>query len=227
MIHLHICIPPVQAPIGVSDSVKCGTLRSTVVRDTLTTQMVEPVLARGWTVAAFRMNWSRQTDEALQYTWDNIVSIRQEMDQAALQLPGLQLLVSAISATSSRLPKENRYRNSPGVAYWGALTQGMDTRSLIGFMQENSSGAQLKLQLQPFQKTKDHVCNALFTVVKDNMEGCVRRLVEEAQRRNHRDVGVMEPIVKLYVRGEKVKNFMLNTVLNLAAARFSVELLEM
>ena len=205
-------------------------LRSRPVCDILDRQILQPIVQNQWSVSAFRMTWPRVLD-ANRNIWDQIVLMRVELDRLVQQIPGALFLVSAINATSAQMKSgsETSYKIHPGIVYWLVSRQPItDQRSLCSHMNANNCGAMLKLVLQPYQTTEKDIRNALFSGVKDNMEGCVRRLVEESCSHCYGPAErLKEPLVKFYVAPDGPKDMLSQALNDLAAARFRAELLNL
>lgn len=201
-------------------------LKSQQVRTVLTAQLVRPVLANGWSISSFRMHWNKASPSAIHGIWAQIVEARAELDQLVRRVPGLLFFVSAINATNATLPDGQR-RVNPGLYYWVVSKETVDCRELALHMESNSVGAYLKIQLQPFQTTEKDISGSLCNAVKDNMSGCVRRLVEEAQAEEAQAEGSSkEAIVKFYVGKDGPSDMLPSVLSSLEKVRFHAELYE-
>ena len=176
-------------------------------------------------MSAFRMNWSKQDDNVTRNMWDNIVTLRERLDDLVQNVPGIAFFVSAINATHSltKTPVGTQhYKVFPGVAYWLVTYRPIaDRREFCTMLQDNDIGATLKLQLQPYQQSDREIRNALFAVVKDNMEGCVRRMVDTGA---NAVPGVPHPLVRLYNADDEFAQVLEPTLYELHMARFATEL---
>ena len=156
------------------------TLQSRQVRDALMSHFVRPALQAGFKVSAFRLSWFGQSTEHLSIVWDQVVPLRDQLDQKMKEIGGVIYFVSAITATTSGKKKDAPTQKRlvfPGVAYWLVSLANFSERDLFNHMQNNGLGATMKLLLQPFQQTEKDLANGLFQVLKDNMEGCVRKMI--------------------------------------------------
>ena len=204
-------------------------LRSQAVRSILAKNLVGPTVQNGWNVSAFRMGWIKQDDQGTRNLWDQIVQLRYDLDQLVQTLPGLVYFVSAVTATSSQqktnTSSSTNVKAHPGVSYWlVSHQQQTDSRQLYTVMHNNRLGANLKLQLQPYQQSEKQYCHALYNTVKDNMEGCVRRLFDASAR----TLSIpLEAIVKIIVADQEATPLLTEAVSQLGAVRFHAELLHM
>ena len=199
------------------------------VQQALTSSLIVPVLHQGWRVSAFRLSWIKQDDLAIQNIWDQIVQWRTMLDKMLSSIMGIRIYLSAITATQSTQSSKDtkaQYRVHPGMAYWVAADSTVfDERQMFSHMQGNRFGATMKPLLQPYQQSKADICNAAFTVVKDNVEGTVRRMVDASTEFClGTEAGEQHPIVKICVLDED--NVQLGKLAsdNLTAAKFPVQL---
>ena len=202
------------------------SLRSRPVRKILAEQIVGPVLERGWRVAAFRMNWQQHKETLNQNVWKAIVQLRTDLDSLVKKMDGILFFISAVTATQSLQTQSTsgsnvRYKIYPGVAYWLVTRDHIADALLYKHMQNNSLGAVLKLQLKHYQKTEKDICNALYLTVKDNIEGCVRRMVDGSA--NTLSSGP-QPIVKMYAAHDEPIDIVSSAAAQLHAARFHLEI---
>ena len=213
-----------QEIMGRESTQAASKLQSVPVRNILSKQIVAPVLNSGWSVTAFRMHWNKEQDAMVENIWDQILQIRASLDRLVQQLEGIVYFVSAINATNSALVDGQR-KVKPGVCYWIVLERALECRVFTQHMDSNSVGANLKLQLQPFQTTEKDLCSSIFNAVKDNMGGCVRRMVDEIQARSGDQT--KEAVVKVYVAEHGPKKLLSRTLSDLCSVRFFAELYEM
>ena len=223
------CHLQMAAPSSVA-TLPAFKLRSPPVCNILTQDLIQPVVENNWNVAAFRMHWPR-IDGSIQTLWDRIVPIRAELDELVKTIPGPLFIVSGIYATASysKTGPNAVCRVLPGVGYW-VVTKGpsLDSRSLCDHMNNNRCGATMKLVLQPYQTAEKDFRQALFNTVKDNVEGCVRRLVEDSRVYCYGPTERLgEPVVKIYVTKEGPRNRLSRVVRDLAAVRFRADLIEL
>ena len=87
----------------------------------------------------------------------------------------------------------------PGIAYWVIGDDTLDETALFRMMQDNQLGATMKLLIQPYQQSKEDLCTALYSTVKDNYDGCVRRMIDSALATMGQPAGSYS-IVKLWSR---------------------------
>ena len=219
-----------QMPVSTSKAVRpAEKLQSQPVCDVLIHDIIRPVQQNNWNVSAFRMNWSK-TGIGEQSIWDQIVMVRGELDKLAKTIPGGIFVVSAIGASFSPIKsgQKTSYKIHPFVAYWLVSKRMTDNRNLCEIMNTNNCGAQVKIMLQPYQTSEKDISNALFNVVKDNVAGCVRRLVEDSCQCYYGPSSRMqEPLVKIYVAKNGPITMLKQAVGNLSSVRFHADLLEM
>ena len=149
------------------------TLTSQAAKTVLVQSVIEPVLERGLKVSAVRLCWFGDDVQQLQPFWENIMSLREELDGILKETPGVPFFVSCLTATISGKKKRLTF---PGVAYWIASEKDTPVRSLFDRMQNNGLGAKMKLILQPYQESLDHVCQSMYTVAKDSVDGVVKKV---------------------------------------------------
>ena len=195
-------------------------LWSAPVRTILAKQIVAPLLDSPWKVAAFRMHWNKHPDSTVQNIWNQISQARAILDELVCQLDGIVYVISAINATTNSLPSGQR-RVRAGVYYWVVSKTAFDCRALTEHMESNTVGAAVKLQLQPFQTTEKDFCTTLYNAVKDNMGGCVRRMVEESSPPQ-----VKEAVVKVYITNKGPTGLLRKALSDLHNVRFYAELYE-
>ena len=213
----------------VKSALPARRLCSRPVQDCLTTHLVQPAFDRGLRVAAVRLSWLKQDDATTQSVWDQIVDWRPNLDAMVCQVPGVVMYISAITATQStisgRKDKSAEYRIHPGIAYWVLADPIVfQERLLFSHLQKNRYGATMKPLLHPYQQTAQDITNAIFTVVKDNVEGVVTRMVVSSSALCCGPDQPMHPLVKLYVLNETESTFAQNLVDRLAEANFPVAL---
>ena len=167
----------------------------------------------------------------LETVWNHMVKLQSELDALVKQVPGVLLAVSAITATKTTKRKgqevdtightKPQYNVYPGVGYWIVSDESeADDRNLFNIMQNNPVGATLKLLIQPYQQTQDTISNILFSVVKDNNHGYVRRKLGNAL--GTQTTGL--PNVKLISLSKRTEELCQNVHQRLAEARFPIEL---
>lgn len=203
-----------------------SSLRSPQAKEGLSHLLVEPFMSPHYKISAFRVTWFNQDAEYLKGLWERIVDLRDQFDAAVKALPGIQLCLSAVTATSSALKKlqdPSERRIYPGVAYWlVSPVGGFNERVLYDIVNHHTQGANMKLLLQPHQVAKRDVCNALHTVVKDSMEGCVRRLVDTSAGLCHGSG--QDSIVKVHVLEAMHREAMARAQAELSQVRFEFTL---
>ena len=199
-------------------------LYSKPIRNVLSDRMVRPVVDKQWSVAAVRLSWPK--DEArVQAIWQKIVKIRQSMDELAKCVPlDCVFLVSSISGSMST----QRRVCSPSLGYWiVARSHDWDCKLLPDHFHTNTWGATAKLLLQPYQKAHKDYSNTLFTIVKDNVSGCVPRLIQTSLRHCYgEETELWEPATKIWVSDQTLRDTLGQTVSNLMEVRFQTQLLE-
>ena len=199
-------------------------MTSPQVRKVLSDQIIAPVVANGWVVSAFRMYWKREQPYSTDMIWGQIAETRTMLDALVRQVPNLLFIISSINATNASFSDGTRMVK-PGVAYWVVSREALDCCELSKHMGRNNVDATLKILLQPFQTSEKDVTNVLYSAVKDNMGGCVRRLVEDSQA--NRGMTTKEAIVKFYSASQNGPTDMLSVAINsLQQARFYSELYE-
>lgn len=111
------------------------------------------------------------------------------------QVEGVHCFVSAITATQTTRSSKvegTQYMVKPGMGYWlMGDPQTLQDRVVYSHLQSNPYGASMKPLLHPYQNSQFDIGNALFTVVKDNVEGLVTRAV-------NKDKPNENPIVKIH-----------------------------
>ena len=224
----HRCVPfSLQMPSHHSEStLPSGTVKSPEARTMLDRYIVSPFQQPGYRVSAFRMSWFSQESDFLQKIWDEIVHLRVKLDCMVTNIPGVDVCVSAITATKSGLRKTQdpaERKIYPGVSYWIVTPDtGFNERDLFNRMQANPFGATMKLLLQPYQSSKKDVCTALYGVVKDNMEGCVRRMVDMSAIQSLGQQPGQYPVVKAFAMNEQHVEKLNEAQVHLKTARFDM-----
>lgn len=196
-------------------------LQNSEAKSILLTSLIQPVLRQGWGVVAFRMGWKNLNEIQLKDKWDNIIRLRNEMDTLALSIPGCILVISGINSTYWK-SKDNTYKTPPSVCYLIA-TQGemRDAVAVYQRMNENTCGAIVKLMLQPYQMAESDIKGVLCRIVKDNIEGFVRRMVDGSSI--YLGGIPREPIVKFFVVDHQGKDIVDQTTMLLnSRANFPV-----
>ena len=205
-----------------------SSLRSAQARECLSRYVAEPFIKPGYKVSAFRMTWFNQSPDYLQGLWDRIVQLRDQFDEVVKGLPGVELCLSAITATSSALKKTQdpaERRIYPGLAYWVVSPMGeFSERIIYDIVNKHAAGANMKLLLQPHQVMQKDVCNALHTVVKDSMEGCVRRLVDASMYHCYGQGAGQGAIVKVHVVDSRHREALARAQVELCQVRFDFTL---
>ena len=174
---------------------------------------------------AFRMSWISQDATYLQGIWSQIVFLREKLDELLKTIPGMQCYFSALTATAVLRKKyhdpKSKYSIYPGVAYWLlAQDETFNERLLYNQMQTNPIGATMKLILQPYQKDGKSIANALCSVVKDNIDGMVRRTVDSYME----PLSCPYPIVKVSLWNKHSGSVLHEVSSDLAAARFHMDI---
>lgn len=139
-------------------------LRSASVCSAISEMICRPVLNQGWSVSAFRMCLPLNNIQGL---WDNICSIREDLDHLVQQIPGSLFFLSSIYATRTKA------KISPSVTYWVVTKDAPSNITINDIMTSNQHLAQVKYMLQPYQTSESCISGVLLTALKDSMEGCV------------------------------------------------------
>ena len=174
ILRLRPFFPPSQQGSSTDAAVPASALYSKPVRTVLAERLVGPVLQQCWGVTAVRFNWP--FDHATtQLAWQQIVQWRESLDAVIRAVPDCVYFVSAVTATVSN------GKVLPAVGYWIVMRSAIsDCKLLMAHLTANKLSAKPKLLLQPYQKSEKDFSNALFKIVKDNMSGCVPRLMQES-----------------------------------------------
>lgn len=180
------------------------TLNSQAVRLTLVSGLVKPALDQGHSISAMRLVWFGDDPVQLQPYWENISSMRDQLDAMLKNIPSVTFFVSCISATMSG--KRKKSISFPAVSYWLARQPGVPGSVIFDKMHRNGLGAKMKLILQPYQETDDAISQSLCVVAKDCVDGIVRRVLDRLTSVN----GLSEtiPVMKLYSTREGDKTWM-------------------
>ena len=194
------------------------------MREALTANFVIPAIRAGSQFTAFRMSWFNNSREQLNVLYTEILGLREHMDSLVRTIPGVQYIVSALTATTSGKMKD---RSSPrliypGVSYWMVCNDTIDPKVLYKTMADNEAGAKMKLLLQPFQQGEAQISSALYTTVKDNVSGgCVRKIINASAA----TMGLLTapPVVKLCMVSMD-ENALLGPIEAMSAVRFNMEL---
>ena len=176
-----------------------ASLDSYAVKTALASSLVNPVVQRGSLVCAVRLTWSGQAvieDEV----WRGIIEARQHLDHIVSSVSGVQMFVSAVTATASSAVRGGQ-RIAPAVAYWVVSDPALFTEAnfytLLRQVTAERFGAQLKLVIQ--RKELPLVEQFLFTlslIVKDYKDGYVRNKVDSLGGDNAH----AHPLIKIYLR---------------------------
>ena len=195
------------------------------MKSLLTERLVRPALSRQWGVTAVHFVWPR--DELNnQMAWEQIVEYREALDQVVCGLPDCLYFVSAIGGIHSSTGVHKGY---PRVGYWiVTLTSTSDCRPLLQHLTANHVQAVPKLLLQPYQQAERDFNNVLFKLLKDNMHGCVPRLVQESWQRcysSSNNENELEPAVKICMVDPSMEQDLMTTVSKLRDLRFLTKLI--
>ena len=167
------------------------------------------------------MHWNKLPLDMVENIWSNIAQIRAALDELMKQVKGIIYFASAINGINN-VHTDGRRKISPGVYFWVVSQEPLNHGQLRAHMTSNSVGADIKINLQPFQSSEKDLCGSLFTGVKDNMGGCVRALVERYQ--SLRGDLTTEPIVKFYATSEGPRDMLSSVISELHTARFYSQL---
>ena len=193
----------------------CGNLKSPEVCKVLQQHIVLPFLQPQYTVTALRMSWFNRSVDYLNQVTEQLVHLRAQLDEYVNGLPGVQLVISAVTATRSSTKKVQDMKLYPGVAYWVVLdAASFDQRALCSFLQTTDSKPTLKLLLQPYQQTEKDITTALSSVLKDSMEGVVRKLLDYSANTQFGSAAGTYPIVRVFNHNSK-----LNEMIGVAKAK--------
>ena len=200
-------------------------MKNVFVRRILSEGLVQLALSNSWGVTAVRLTWPR--DPHINSTvWSSISEIRDGLDELLRGFPGWVLFVSAITGS---LGPQRLIR--PAVNHW-VVTRGgtADCRAVLQHMQANQAGAVPKLLIQPYQRTEKDIAGVLYTLVKDNIGGCVPRMVAASDKRRGGLVSTTgatdwEPIVRIYLKDSALQVALEALAGQLNDARFPVQLM--
>ena len=151
------------------------SLTSHAARTALVQNVVDPTLKRNLKVSAVRLCWFGDDAHQLQPFWENILNLRDQLDGIMKSTPGVMYYMSCLTATMSGKKKKLSF---PGVSYWIASEKDAPVRNLFDNMQNNRLGAKMKLILQPYQESIDHIYQSMYTVAKDTADGVVKKVLE-------------------------------------------------
>lgn len=196
----------------------CGNLKAPAVVNALREYVVTPFYQPDSEIAAVRMSWFNKDHDYLKVISENLTQLRSKLDEYVLKLPGLQVCISAVTATRAgkKDGKKNETKIYPGVSYWVVFQKGnFNCMSLCSALQgaDDLMGATPKLLLQPYQQSVNDIGNALNSVLKDSMEGCVRKIVDASAKVTLGQAPGEYPIVKAYAWDSQLKSI-LNTAKN-------------
>ena len=194
------------------------SLTSTSARTALRQAIVDPTLTRGFKVSAVRLCWFGDDALQLQPFWENILSLREQLDTIMQSTPGVVYYVSCLTATMSGKKKKLSF---PGVSYWIASKKDTPVRSLFDNMQNNRLGAKMKLLLQPYQEGVDHIYQSIYTVAKDSVEGVVRRVLDRQALSLHNAAPFA--ITKLFSHNEADREWLEGTAEQLRAVKMTID----
>ena len=200
------------------------TLQSKYYQEQLRAHLINPILQMGESkIMAFRLSWLKADPSMAQSLWNSIANMRDAFDLILKQVPGVECFVSALTATAVKNKKDTspKYNIYPRVGYWLVCSEQLNLRDLYDRMDSNPYGTTMKLVLQPYQKDEKAISSALFSVVKDNIVGMVRRTVDSAvTSQSH---GRRVPIVKVVALTEHTGSILNRACNHLNQARFEVE----
>ena len=209
-------------------STPASVLYSKPVKSLLTERLVRPAINHQWGVMAVRYSWPH--DELTnKRAWEQIARYREELDQVVAQLSDCLYFVSAIGGTPTG-PSGLKWGH-PGVNYWIVnQTSPSDQIVLLQHLTTNQVFATPKMLLQPYQQRECDFNSILFKIVKDNIHGCVPRLVQESWQRCYGSSNTdnhVEPAVRIYVKDPSMENDLRTTVSRLRQLRFPTKLIHM
>ena len=190
---------------------------------------MRPALRHQWGVTAVRFSWPHD-GLSNQMTWKEIVAHREDLDRVVCGLPQCLYFVSAVCATATANVRA-LHGGFPGVGYWIVTPSPMpDCRLLLQHLNTNHVQATPKLLLQPYQKSERDLNNVLFKILKDNMSGCVPRLVQESWQHCHGSSKIenqVEPAVRICMIDPIIEQHLMTTVSELEALRFYTKLIHL
>ena len=198
------------------------SMKNPAVRHILSEQLVRLALSNHWGVTAVRFTWPN-TEGTAQGVWDNISALRAALDKLMAMFPDWVLFVSGVSGS---LGPQRKVR--PSVGYWLVTrSEVSDCRAILAHVQANQCGATPKLLLQPYQKTEKDFTQVLYTLVKDNVGGCVPRMVQDSRRLpgGLSQVADWESVVQIHLKDRLLKATLDRTVGDLSEARFPIPLI--
>ena len=228
---LTLCpLPPLPqvAAIGGDATAPCSSLNSAAAKASLMEQLVRPAVEQLQSVVAVRLTWPKD-DSARQAMWDQITAVRHDLDALAMQLPHCLYFVSAITAVKQCDRSKKETKIWPAVGYWAVLKQPVgDCKLIINAFSQNSCGAAVRLMLQPYQTSEKDVSGVLYNMVKDNVRGCVPRMVQASLQRQHRtSAGAPETPVRVCAVDKEVLPHLHRAAAALQDARFATDVIEM
>lgn len=153
------------------------------VQDLLTAALVTPEINTVNKVTAFRLSWLKCNEESVRHIWSNILQWRCMFDNVVRKAHGIRYFISAITGTQSTFSQKGqapRYSMNPGLGYWILSDGSFEENALSNQLHGNPYGACLKgLSSVKGQARSEVIGHSLFTVLKDNVDGAVRRMVLE------------------------------------------------
>ena len=213
--------------MGGGDSMApCSTLNVPQARPILLERLVRPAMANKQMVVAVRLTWPK--DSPRQNLWQQIVRLRRDLDAITCRLPSCAYFVSAITAVKQN-DQFKQPRVWPAVGYWAVLREPLrECKLIMDLYNQNLCGAAVKLMLQPYQTTEKDLSSVLFNLVKDNVRGCVPRLVQISQQMSCGEgQPAWEPVMKICVLDRGVKEQLQEAVDAFQRIHFYTGLVEM
>ena len=159
----------------------------------------------------------------------NIVNYQLEVDNMVKQIPGIAFFVSSITGTMSQLERDQHgqqigRKTYPGVAHWVVSTgTSFQWQSLFCKIVQ-SQGATVRPvhggDLEP-----KNIFPSLTIVLKDNIAGYVRRMVEASASESLKMLWpASHPVARLYVLDDKYLPMLTTAQVKLAEAKFHIAL---
>lgn len=204
-----------------------GNLKSMEVRRILSEHLVAPFLGSDKRMVAVRLSWFNQSQTFLNGVYEQLAPLRTQLDQHVRDMPGCLMHLSAITATKSAIKKDRDAGDMkiyPGVAYYVIMDdEKFNQRDVCNYLQGTQLGLTMKLLLQPYQQTKADVEKALWIVLKDTMEGCVRRMVDYSAQLAYRMDAGQYSIARAYAHDHYFNNVISEIKNKLESVRFTLQ----
>ena len=205
------------------------SLQSKRIKDILREDLILPLMRSPLQLLAFRLGWIHDTDDVfLQNAWQRILLHQAHFDSALQTMPGVVGFISAVNGTSVFKAKRDDasikyWRTYPGIACFLICRSDFTQRVLCDSAKTMFPEATLKFLLQPFQREEKAIMSALCTVVKENIECGVRRLLYENLSDRPENPSAFS-MVRCSALGEPAYSIVRHMAVDLNTAGFPVDL---